>query len=248
MRRYCFQMRYNKSMEKKSTAKHQKVAIFDIDGTIFRSSLLIELVEVLIEKGIFSLSVRADYEREKVCWLDRKGDYKSYIDAMVAVFVKNIKGVRYADFTEAAKVVVARYRHRTYRFTEDLIKDLKKKQYYLLAISHSPKGILDLFCAELGFDKVYGKFYELGPTDCFTGRVEEEHLIDNKAAILRRALEKERLAIEGSVGVGDTEGDIPFLELVDRPICFNPNLKLYKHAKRNSWEVVVERKDVIYEL
>ena len=226
----------------------RKVAIFDIDGTIFRSSLLIELVEILIEKGLFPVSVRAQYEQEKVRWLDRKGDYGAYIDAVVKVFMKNIKGIEINDFMGAAKVVVDRYRHRTYRFTEELIAELKKKNYYLLAISHSPKGVLDLFCQELGFDKVYGKFYELGPTDRFTGVIADEHLIGNKAVILRRAVEKESLTLEGSVGVGDTESDIPFLELVERPICFNPNMKLYKHATRNEWEVVAERKDVIYEL
>jgi phosphoserine phosphatase len=46
--------------------------------------------------------------------------------------------------------------------------------------------------------------------------------------------------------VGDTEGDIPLLESVSRPICFNPNQNLYSYAKRMNWEVVVERKDVIY--
>jgi phosphoserine phosphatase len=50
------------------------------------------------------------------------------------------------------------------------------------------------------------------------------------------------------VGVGDTESDIPFLKLVDRPICFNPNRKLYAAAKRHGWKVVVERKDVIYKI
>ncbi len=226
----------------------RKVAIFDIDGTIFRSSLLIELVEVLIEKGIFHVSVRAEYEKEKVRWLDRKGDYDAYIMAVVKVFMRNIKGVEIDDFVDAGKIVVARYRHRTYRFTEELITDLKKKGYFILAISHSPKGILDLFCKELGFDKVYGKFYELGPTDRFTGKILEEHLIMNKANILRRVVELEKLTLKGSVGVGDTESDMPFLELVDRPICFNPNMKLWKHAQRNGWEVMVERKDVVYEV
>lgn len=226
----------------------RNVAIFDIDGTIFRSSLLIELVEVLIEEGIFPVTVRTLYEREKVRWLDRAGDYESYIEAVIKVFVKNIKGVHYRDFDRAARIVVDRYRHRTYRATEDLIKELKRKKYFLLAISQSPKGILDLFCKELGFDKVYGRFYELGPSDCFTGRIEDEHLIANKAAIVRRAVEKEGLTLDGSVGVGDTESDVSFLELVEHPICFNPNMKLYKHAKRNGWQIVVERKDVIYEL
>lgn len=233
---------------KESPKPLRKVAIFDIDGTIFRSSLLIELVEVLIEMKLFPISVRVDYEKEKVRWLDRKGDYEAYIMAVVGVFMKNIKGIPYNEFMRAGELVVTRYRHRTYRFTEELIKDLKKEGYFLLAISHSPKGILDLFCKEIGFNKVYGKLYETGPTECFTGNILDEHLISNKANILRRVLEIESLTLEGSVGVGDTEGDISFLELVERPICFNPNMKLYKHAKRAGFEVVVERKDVVYEL
>lgn len=226
----------------------RKVAIFDIDGTIFRSSLLIELVEVLIELGLFPVTVRAQYEKEKVRWLDREGDYEAYITAVVKVFVKNIKGMPYGEFMRASELVVARYRHRTYKFTEDLIKDLKNEGYFLLTISQSPKGTLDLFCRDVGFDKTYGRLYETGPTDCFTGNIIDEHLIANKANIVRRAVEKEGLTLEGSVGVGDTEGDISFLELVERPICFNPNMKLYKHAKRLGFEVVVERKDVVYEL
>lgn len=226
----------------------QKVAIFDIDGTIFRSSLLIELVEVLIELEQFPLSARKEYEKEKAHWLDRKGDYEAYIMAVVTVFMKYMKGVPYREFMRASEVVVGRYRHRTYKFTEDLIKKLKKEGYFLLAVSHSPKGTLDLFCKDIGFDKTYGRIYETGPTDCFTGEVLDEHLIANKANIVRRAVEKEGLTLEGSVGVGDTESDIAFLELVERPICFNPNLKLYRYAKRMGWETVVERKDVIYEL
>lgn len=226
----------------------RRVAIFDIDGTIFRSSLLIELVEVLIELRLFSISVRAEYECEKVRWLDREGDYEAYIMAVVGVFMKNIKGMPYAEFMRASELVVARYRHRTYKYTEALIKKLKAEGYFLLAISQSPKGTLDLFCKDIGFDKTYGRLYEVDENACFTGKIVDEQLIANKAIIMHRAINKEGLTLIGSVGVGDTEGDISFLELVERPICFNPNLKLYHHAKNAKWEIVVERKDVIYEL
>lgn len=70
----------------------------------------------------------------------------------------------------------------------------------------------------------------------------------NKALILQRAVKKEGLTLKGSIGVGDTESDIPFLELVEEAICFNPNEKLYRAARRNGWKIIVERKDVIYEL
>lgn len=229
----------------------KKVAIFDVDGTIFRSSLLIELVEVMIERKLFDPALRKRYEREQKAWQNREGnsqqgDYEAYLGKVVEVFVENIKGIAYGDFKDAVKLVMERYQYRTYRYTRDLVKELKVKGYFLLAISQSPKGILDEFCKKYGFDKVYGRFYELGPSEQFTGKVIDEHLISNKANILKRAIEREGLTLKGSIGVGDTEGDISFLEMVEKPICFNPNSLLFRHAKRMDWQVVVERKDVIY--
>jgi HAD superfamily hydrolase (TIGR01490 family) len=224
------------------------LAIFDVDGTIFRSSLFIELVEALIEHGIFPKEAKSEYEHEYYLWLNRHGDYERYLEVMIASFLKHIKGVSYTDFMRVSEMVVAEKQERIYRYTRDLVKELKSQDYFLLAISQSPKGVLDLFCKNLGFDKVYGRFYELGPHDRFTGEVTDLHLIANKANIVRRALTKENVTLEGSVGVGDTEGDIPFLELVEKPICFNPNMKLYKYASLHSWPIVVERKDVIYRI
>lgn len=226
----------------------KKVAIFDVDGTIFRSSLLIELVEALIEAKIFPINARRGFQKEMENWQNREGSYENYIEAVVKIFVKNLKGVYYGDFAEIGRKIVKEKKKHVYRYTRDLIKELKNKKYFLLAISQSPKGILDNFCRELGFDKVYGRFYELGPGDKFTGLVTDEHLIMNKANIIKRAVEKERLTLKSSIGIGDTDGDIPMLETVEKPICFNPNARLYRYAKLNKWPVVVERKDVIYKI
>ncbi len=226
----------------------KRVAIFDVDGTIFRSSLLIEVVEALIESEAFPETARKEFERERLQWLDREGDYEAYIDAVVEAFKKHLKGVSFTDLADAGVRVAKLHGKHTYRYTRDLLKDLKARGYYLLAVSHSPKIVLDQFCPRLGFDKTYGMMYEVGPQDLFTGAVLDEHLIGNKANIVKRAVEKENLALVHSVGVGDTESDVPFLELVVKPICFNPNKKLYRYAKLREWKVVVERKDVIYDL
>ncbi len=224
------------------------VAFFDIDGTVFRSSLLIELVEKMVDRGIFPVEARESYLEEKRAWGDREGAYEDYIDAVVESFRHHIKGVFYGDLADIGREVVSLHSKRVYRYTRDLIVDLKNEGYYLVAISQSPKTILDGFCRQYGFDKVYGRIYEIGSQDRFTGVVEEEHLISNKANIVSRVFSDTEFTTEGSVGVGDTEGDIPLLEAVDEPICFNPNQPLYTHAKRRGWKVVVERKDVIYEL
>lgn len=228
--------------------KPRRFAAFDIDGTIFRSSLLIEIVEELIEVGLFPPSARDAYEAPHKLWQDRSDSYDKYIMAVVDSFNQYIQGINYSDFLTTVEKMMQRKKNRNYRYTRELVSRLKKEGYFLLAISHSPKSVLDKFCQELGFDKVYGRFYELGPGDKFTGKIVDEHLIANKANIVKRAVEKENLSYQGSIAVGDSEGDIPMLELVENPICFNPNDKLYRYAKINKWPVVVERKDVIYRI
>jgi HAD superfamily hydrolase (TIGR01490 family) len=224
------------------------VAVFDIDGTVFRSSLVIELVERLIDRKVFPEDARKLYAPALDDWKRRQGDYQKYVRKVVEAFAKYAKGVSYGDVADVAGEIIEQQNGHIYRYTRDLIKDLKKKGYFMLAVSHSPKFIVDGFGYEMGFDKTYGTFYETGASNRFTGKIEDEEVIMNKAAVLTRAVKKEGLALEGSVGVGDTESDIPMLEMVERAIAFNPNKKLYEHAKKRLWEVVVERKDVIYEL
>jgi HAD superfamily hydrolase (TIGR01490 family) len=226
----------------------KKFAIFDIDGTIFRSSLVAEVVEELISEHIFEENVRDTFSKQKEAWLDRRGDYEAYINAMVQAFMKNIKGVQYKELEWASKKIVDRLGFRVYRHTTELVSSLRDKGYYLVAISHSPKIVVDQFARRLGFHKVYGIMYEVGPNDKFTGMLQDLHLIGNKANIVKRVIEKENLSRRGSIGVGDTETDISFLELVEKPLAFNPNKKLLTYARRMGWPVIVERKDVIYKL
>ncbi|HEX8946878.1 MAG TPA: HAD-IB family hydrolase [Candidatus Paceibacterota bacterium] len=224
------------------------VAAFDIDGTIFRSSLAIELADRLVERGVFPKESRARYEDEWRRWRERRGLYEDYLEKIAQLLHEEIKGASYEVVADIAGEIIEEQRHHVYRYTRDLVHELKDKGYYLLAISHSPKFIVDGFGYEMGFDKTYGMFYATGASGRFTGEIEDEEFILNKGGILQRAVHKEGLTLEGSVVVGDTESDIPMLELAETPIAFNPNRGLYREAKRNGWKVVVERKDVVYEL
>lgn len=226
----------------------KKFAIFDIDGTIFRSSLLIELVDAFIQENIFNREVIDIYKEAYKKWNEREGSYEEYIYAVVAAFNQNLKGVKYEDFDRVTKRIIADNHNKVYRYTRDLVKELKEKNYFLLAISNSPKEIVEEFCKTLGFDKIYGRVYEVDRDGKFTGQGLYEDKISDKAIILKHVIEKEGLIIDDSMGVGDTESDISFLDMVKIPICFNPNKNLYDAAKSKGWKIVVERKDVIYKL
>ena len=227
--------------------KTQKFAGFDIDGTIFRSSLVVELTRELIEEGLFPKSVERVYVEELQRWMDRRGSYKEYIDKVVQAYRANIKGLELDEVLEVADRMTIFHKNHVYRYTRDLINKLKKT-HFLLAISHSPYHVVEPFCREWGFQKVYAQIYELDPENKFTGNIEYEDLILDKGKVLERAISKENFTLQGSIGVGDTDSDIGMLGMVSKAIAFNPNKKLYDAAKKNRWEIVVERKDMVYKL
>lgn len=226
----------------------KKIAIFDLDGTVFRSSLLIELLEGLLEEGIFPKKAREIYAREFQNWLNRKGSYEDYIEKIQQAYKRFIKGKSSEKVWKVSRKVLAFQKNRTYRFTRDLVLELKKQDYYLLAISGSPREMVKQFGKEFGFDKTYSRIFEVDKKSRFTGKILFEEVVQDKGKILKRAVEKENLILTDSIGVGDTEIDIPFLKLVEFPIAFNPNFQLYQYAKRRKWQIIVERKNVIYKL
>lgn len=226
--------------------KKKPIAVFDIDGTIFRSSLLIELVESLIAEQVLPSSRRRFYQKAYRAWLNRTGTYDKYIKGVINAHEGGLKGVSEKQVLRVASRVLKSRQFRIYRYTRDLAQKLKKT-HFLVAISGSPHHIVQLFAKKFGFHKVYGRVFEVDASGRFTGTMLYQDLISDKAKILKRVLDQECVTLSGSIGVGDTETDISFLKMVSRPIAFNPNQKLYRVARRRGWKIVVERKDVVYQ-
>ena len=121
----------------------KRLAVFDIDGTIFRSSLVIELVNILVTKDIFPKIAYTEIEKDYLAWVDRRGSYDNYIDKVVDVFKKYIKGVSEKRVQEATRELIGSQKNRTYVFTRNLIKNLKKENYFLYAISGAPHVLVE---------------------------------------------------------------------------------------------------------
>ena len=221
------------------------MAVFDIDGTIFRSSLQRELMMSLTKFGVFPPIVRKELEKDFFSWVDRRGSYEHYIQQVVRSYERRIGGVVVQDIKHVARLVIENQKNRVYTYTRDLIKELRPT-HHLVAISGSPIEIVREFNRYWRFDAVYGMVFEV-VGDRYTGKVTYLPLTD-KLQVMADYVAEHRLSLKGSVGVGDTESDASFLGAVTRPICFNPNQNLYRVAKRKGWQVVVERKDVIYHL
>lgn len=219
------------------------MAIWDIDGTIFRSSLTIELFERLVADRVFPPGLMTRVLRSEQKWLNRQGEYNDYIWDVVLAYQKGLVGRNRSEIVRASRAVISEQKYRTYRYTRHLLKQISKK-YLTIAISGSPIEVVNEYNKFLKFDKIYGSEFGIDEKGRYTGKVLHEPPQYKKELIVRY-MEKYGLNFKGSIGVGDTESDIGFLELVDRPLAFNPNTKLAAYAKKRNWDIVVERKDLI---
>lgn len=228
--------------------RSNKLAVFDIDGTIFRKNLHFELINELAWMKMFPLDVRRQLTDIYTNWVEHEGTYEQYRRALVELYSEHIAGCRQEDVLRASKVVIPFHAKRTYAFAERLIKQLRDEGYRMIAISGSPSEVVEEYNSHyLKFDAAFGSIYELDENNTYTGFASFEPS-KNKGEVAKQYAYEHGLTFEDSYGIGDTESDGSFLSLVDHPIAFNPNQGLREMGLEKQWRIVVEKKDVIYEI
>lgn len=220
------------------------IAVFDIDGTIFRSSLLVEITRAMIRVGAFPPETEEEYKQEYTAWQRRQGTYGDYIVKVITAFEHHIKGTRPETLGVMSEIVISNLALESYRYTRGLISKLKKT-HFLVAISGSPAELVSRFASHYGFSDYKATEYRL-KNGVYSGQASLG--LKDKDKTLKQMIRRHHLTLTGSWGVGDTESDAAFLKLVEHPIAFNPNQTLFELAKANSWPVVVERKNMVYQL
>ncbi|MDZ7611939.1 MAG: HAD family phosphatase [Candidatus Moranbacteria bacterium] len=233
-------------MQEKKKKEEKKLAVFDIDGTIFRKNLHFELLDELVYMKIFDKSVRNELVRLYGNWLNHEGTYEAYRDKLVQLYEKHLKGCYQKDIEKASKKVADFNAKRVYVYTRDLIEKYRE-EFCMIVISGSPEEIVKCYAEIFNFNAHFGSVYEVDENGIYTGRTLFEPTKD-KGGIVEDYVERKGISLDNSTGVGDTESDAKFLELMDHPIAFNPNRQLKQIAEKSGWKVVVEKKDVIYEI
>lgn len=223
-------------------------AVFDIDGTLIRWQLYHAIGDALAKTRLIDPSIFDNVKTARMGWKRRSHEtsFHEYELEVINAFDSAINNISIDDFMTAASRVFDEYKDQTYTYTRDLIRQLKADGYYLFAISASQIEIVEMLAKYYGFDDWSGSKYEKDGGK-FTGK---KYVLSRaeKPVQLQQLAEKHHAAFSGSIGVGDSDGDISMLELVERPIAFNPNKLLFQHARERGWKIVIERKNMVYEL
>jgi HAD superfamily hydrolase (TIGR01490 family) len=225
----------------------KKFAAFDIDGTLIRWQLYHALVNSLTKYGYLNESMYPVIHESRMNWKNRKHPeaFKDYELELVDLYNQSLTSLKVSDYNKVVEDVFNEYKDQVYVYTRELIKDLKSEGYFLFAVSGSQAEIVEKIAGYYGFDDFSGAIYP-SKNGIFTG--EKMHYIGKKHEVIKDLIKKHGATLKGSVAVGDSAGDISMLEMVERPIAFNPEAALFEFAQDKGWKVVVERKNMFYEL
>jgi len=226
----------------------KKFAVFDIDGTLIRWQLYHAVADELARRGRFGAIEYEAVRQARMTWKKRKSEdsFKEYERALVNLVDQAISGVNVQEWQDACQTVIEEYKEQVYTYTRDLLVRLRRENYLLFAISASEKSVVKLLAEHYGFTDFAASTYEV-VNGKFTG-TKDILRRERKPEALTQLANKYRATYTGSVAVGDSENDIPMLEAVEQPIAFNPTKLLFEHAKTQGWQIILERKNVVYKL
>lgn len=231
-----------------------KVAFFDIDGTIYRDGLITELFKKLISHELVDPSkwyndVKPLYER----WTFRQGEYDDYLERMVEIFTNSIIGLNTEHIIHIAKKVIEQNGDRVYTYTRDAIKKHQLNGTKIIAISGSPLELVAEMAKKYNLDDFSGTIYKKDANNRYTGDVIPMWDSPSKKREILNYVEKYDLNLDECYAYGDTTGDFTMFKLVGHPIAINPTKALITQILndkivKEKITIIVERKDMIYNI
>ncbi len=228
-------------------------AFFDVDGTIFRNSLLIEHFKLLISYKFisydaWSISVEDKFKK----WTSREGDYEEYLYALTDQYVEGLKTITPEDVNFIAKRVIDLKGNNVYSYTKERIKYHKNMGHKIVIISGSPDFLVSKMSKKLGIDNYFATEYIIEDNK-YTGAVVPMWDSASKNMAINHFVEKHNIDLSKSYAYGDTTGDFSMFKLVGNPVALNPAKRLLNKIVNDEIvskkaKIVIERKDVIYNL
>lgn len=231
-----------------------KAAFFDIDGTIFRNSLMIEHFQKLISFEVIDPEVW--YTRVKKVYLEwekRFGDFEEYLEILAGVYLEELKGFDKSYIEYIADHVIKSNGDMVYKYSRNQIEYHKKNNHKVFFISGSPDFLVSRMAEKYGATDYRGSIYKVDSNNLFTGEIVKMWDSESKQKELLSLIEEYDVDLENSYAYGDTTGDISMLKMIGNPVAINPNKELLLSIREDEdlskkTTIIVERKNVIYKL
>jgi len=192
--------------------KNRKLVVFDMDSTLIQGEVIVELAK-LANVGEAVDKITESAMRGEI---DFKDSFKKRVSLLKGIREEQLaKVAQNLPLTEGADLVA---------------KTLKGLGYKLGILSGGFTFIGEYLKDKLGFDYMYANDLDI-EDGVVTGKVKGE-IVDGekKAVLLRQIAQKENLALEQTIAVGDGANDLPMITIAGLGVAFNAKPVVRKKA------------------
>jgi len=212
----------------------RKIALLDIDGTIYEGHIIYLLAEYQLREKTINKNCLDDLYRDAELYKMGKIDYETLVAELLIHWAKGLKGASYNTVLEQTERFLQSEGNKFFPFIKPVIT-LLGKTHDIYFVTGEPK-----FVAQTASKlyKITGFFSSQLETESgiFTGKVRSFLAKrEDKELVIEQLLKDHDL--KSSFAFGNTEGDIEMLNSVDFPVCINPTPGLEKIAKRRNWKI-----------
>lgn len=229
-------------------------AFFDIDGTLMRESIMLKHFNKLIKYGIIDQESYIKNLKEKYeAYEKRYGNYDDFISQMGLIYKEKLVGIHKALIYETARQVIEEASEMVYAYTRDRLNFHKNNGHKTFFVSGSPTYLVQMLGDIYGIQEVKGTDYIFDEDGRFTGEIIQMWDSKSKLEQIHELVEKYDIDVNKSYAYGDTNGDYTMLKTMKNATAINPSRRFLDKINsddelKKRVNIVVERKDVIYQL
>jgi len=212
----------------------RKVALFDVDDTIYKGGIIYPLMESEMQEDLLDKKILEKAYLNKSSYQKGEISYKEFSRKGVMIWAQGLKGQSYAEVLRHAKEFIAKDIHNFYSFTKPLLA-LLKKSHDTIIITNEPQFVAQPISGLFNFTGYNSTEFETKDGK-ITGKVSRYNSTqsDKKKSIQEIFKKYNR---KDSFAFGDSIGDAGMFEEVNYPICVNAGQKLQEVANKNGWKL-----------
>lgn len=213
----------------------KQISAFDLDHTLVSSNSSLLFYRYLISKGFYR---QISLIRTALYSLRHQFMNLSLTALHEKVFERFLKG---APFGLVQEEVTQFLKKDFYRFlyypTFERLRRAQHQGDHTVILSNAPSFIVGPIAEYLEVSEWRSSHYTVNEEGNFES-VESVLLGEGKAECIDQMTKSLKIAREQVTAYSDSDLDLPFLHSAGTPVAANPNSKLLKVSKKNSWEII----------
>lgn len=225
-----------KKMKKFYKKEHEKVAFFDVDGTIFRGNIIEPLMNSEVKDRLLGKQFADEVHNLHDLLKNNKITYDEASRKVVINWAGGLQGGNYNLIARHTEKFIKKNIDNFYFFLKPLLTMIKNSHDTIIC-TNEPQFVAEQISKIFGFTNFISTVFEV-KNESFTGKVFKFNStqLDKKNSVNKIITNYKRNL---SLAFGDSIGDLGMLDEVKNPICVSASLKLQQIALKKGWKLTL---------